>query len=296
MSASPAWAVGLPRGTRLHKGHACRNDFLFVDDPDGALTVDAGTVAALCDRHAGLGADGLIVGVHRAGRWYMDYRNADGSIAETCGNGIRAFVEHLRSLGVLDVGAGETVEIGTRGGVVRVWALERPPAAGERWYAVDMGSARASGEWDVRVRVPGLAGEFRGMRVAMPNPHTVVELRDAAQLRAALLPDVPAEAAPESLRPAIEPEPAHGTNLELVVPVRGDAPRGLARLRVLERGVGETLSCGSGCCAAAVALASRPGAPSSWSIDAPGGSVGVEVGDRVVLSGPAVHLPVSIEV
>lgn len=293
---SPSPFPGLPRGTVLRKGHACRNDFLFVDDPDGRLRIGAPTVAALCDRHAGIGADGLIVGVRRSGMWFMDYRNADGSVAETCGNGIRAFVEHLRATGALRTESAGPVAIGTRGGVVHVRELGARGEAGERWYAVDMGRAARIGEWRERVRIPGLEGELRGQRISMPNPHVVVRLSNAGQLQAALLPGVPAEAAPAALRPAIDPAPAHGTNLELVVAERVRGPLGRARLRVLERGVGETLSCGSGCCAAAVALAGQPGAASSWAIAAPGGEVRVDVGESIVLSGPAVHLPVSIEV
>ncbi|MDD9205776.1 diaminopimelate epimerase, partial [Georgenia sp. 10Sc9-8] len=181
----------------LTKGHGTENDFVLVPDPDGALDLDAATVAHLCDRRAGIGADGLIRVVRSAAlaegkaalregaEWFMDYRNADGSAAEMCGNGIRVFVDYLRRRGLVDLDEGATVPVGTRGGV-------RPVTFAGGLYTVDMGRWSFPGGqqaldqgYDVAVQVAGLEEQRAGLRVAMPNPHTVVALPDVAELAAA---------------------------------------------------------------------------------------------------------------
>jgi diaminopimelate epimerase len=289
------------RGVRLTKGHGTENDFLLLTDPDGALTLEPGDVAALCDRRAGLGADGLIRAVRSrslpegaavlaedaGAEWFMDYRNADGSLAEMCGNGVRVFVAHLEREGLADLAGGAVLAVGTRSGVRRVW---RALGGG---YTVDMGAWRMPGGaravedgYDVTVRVAGIEGPRAGLRVEVPNPHTVVALPDVAELDAA------------DLVPLVEVEPAWpaGTNVELVVPlgeeeVDGEAV-GTVRMRVQERGVGETRSCGTGTCAAALAVRAwaGAGAPDAWRVLVPGGQVMVRVvdGERVELTGPAV--------
>ncbi|MFC7405334.1 diaminopimelate epimerase [Georgenia alba] len=294
-------------GTTLTTGHGTENDFVLVPDPDGALTIAPEDVRAVCDRHAGVGADGILRVVRSreitAGaevlrespeaEWFMDYRNADGSYAEMCGNGIRVFVHYLRAAGLVDLPDGESVVVGTRGGARRV------TREGEQ-YTVDMGTwwlpggARAAAEGhDVVVEIPGLDGPRGGLRVAVPNPHTVVALPDEASLGTAHLTlDGP-------LAPTYEPVPPEGTNLELVVPlgegVQDGAPVGTVRMRVLERGVGETRSCGTGTCAAALAVRTwgGTGSPNLWRVLVPGGEVRVRVepdtdgGERVFLTGPA---------
>lgn len=311
---------GLPAGTRLWKGHGTGNCFLLMDSPQGDLDVPADSVAALCDVATGIGADGLIRCVRRDGVWFMDYRNADGSLAEMCGNGIRVFVDHLRRQGLVSLAVGGTLPVLTRGGMRAVRLVEPeartggPGRAGTRdaWYSVDMGPAVTSGQEDMRVRVVGLPGVRPAIRVALPNPHAVVEVGSREALAAAILPVVDIAAAPEAMRPVYDPEPAHGVNLELTVDVTGQDSRaegtgadparveGHVLMRVLERGVGETQSCGTGCCAAAVAAAirrSRSGAgtvPRVWRVDIPGGTVRVELprdpGGSVILSGPATRV------
>ncbi|TRW45043.1 diaminopimelate epimerase [Georgenia yuyongxinii] len=289
---------GALTGRALTTGHGTENDFILVPDPDGELRLDAADVVAACDRHAGLGADGLIRVVRSAAlpegatalaedptaEWFMDYRNSDGSVAEMCGNGVRVFVHYLRERGLVELPAGGGVVVGTRAGARRV------TFDGER-YTVEMGTwampggaeAVAAG-YDVVVRVPGLDGPRGGLRVTMPNPHTVVALPDEGELAAAVL----------TGEPAYEPVPPLGTNLELVVPLgedEGDGePVGRVRMRVLERGVGETRSCGTGTCAAALAVRAwaGPGAPDTWRVLVPGGEVTVRVlGETVTLTGPA---------
>ena len=111
-------------GIEFLKGHGTQNDFVLLPDPAGRLDLSAARVAALCDRHRGLGADGVLrvvraaaIGEASEGEWFMDYRNADGSIAEMCGNGIRVFARYLVSSGVESAGQ---LRIATRAGIKKV--------------------------------------------------------------------------------------------------------------------------------------------------------------------------------
>ena len=275
---------------RLAKGHGTENDFLLLADPEGSASLGPGTVRHLCDRRTGIGADGLIIaaparlaGYLTGAQWFMDYRNADGSLAEMCGNGARVFAAFLRDQGLV-TGAGP-VRIATRGGDRLIW-WDGPVGTGET-YTVDLGTYELPGGdeasargFDVGVTLPGL-GRRPGLRVAMPNPHTVVPLSSEAELNRLHL-----EGA------SFDPTPLAGTNLELVVPLpERTADRGALAMRVTERGVGETRSCGTGCGAAAVAARTwaGPGAPDVWDVIVPGGQVTVRIeGGRVFLSGPAV--------
>ncbi|WP_432495503.1 diaminopimelate epimerase [Kineococcus gypseus] len=295
-------------GVRFVKGHGTENDFVLVADPRGAWQPSPAVVARVCDRRAGLGADGLIrvvrcdalpEGAALAGeaQWFMDYRNADGSIAEMCGNGVRVFAEFLLREDLLPAGAGDGrwFAVGTRAGVKR---LRREPDG--RWTA-DMGPWRLSGGEraladgsDALVSVAGLGVVRPALSLDLGNPHTVVALAEEGELEEADLLHAP----------QVQPEPPHGTNVELVVPllavdVTGDhvADIGDVRMRVHERGVGETRSCGTGACAAALATRAwaGPGAPDVWRVEVPGGEVVVTVGEgsslvagTVWLTGPAV--------
>jgi len=278
------------------KGHGTQNDFVLVPDIDGDLDLPASVVAALCDRRAGIGGDGLIrvirsaalpEGVAQAGEaeWFMDYRNADGSPAEMCGNGVRVFVRYLAEAGLVRLGDGDEVRVGTRAGVKRVrrdgdgFIVDLGP-----WRVAGGGSAAAAGA-DVTVHLPGEHLGLPGLSVDTGNPHVVVALPDGARLAAADL----------SRPPAVEPDPPAGTNVELVVPVP-DA-RAHLRMRVYERGVGETRSCGTGTAAAVLAARVWAGdlAPDDWEVDVPGGRLQVRAphgqllaGSSVELSGPAV--------
>jgi diaminopimelate epimerase len=279
----------------FRKGHGTENDFVLLPDHDGSVHGDlsAERVRALCDRRAGIGADGVLRVIRaavveerspvveerspvveeralRASRnhpeddarpeWFMDYRNADGSVAEICGNGIRVFAKHLYDEGL--VPGDRPVPIGTRAGVMTV------TRNGEA-YTADLGVATIVGETKVSVGDRSWAAQH----VEVGNPHAVVVVDDLAE--AGALSDAPAY--DEELFP-------HGVNVEFVVR-RG---REHIALRVHERGVGETRSCGTGSCAAAV-VALR-GVPGRMRVDVPGGTVGVTFGPdgRVFLSGPAV--------
>ena len=279
-------------GLRFTKGHGTGNDFVLLADPDGALDLDAAAVARLCDRRFGIGADGLLravrVGADPEGEaaaggrpdvaWFMDYRNADGSVAEMCGNGIRVFVAFLLDEGLLELPEGSAEPIATRGGVVTV---RRSPEG----FAADLGPFTLGGE-DLLVRLAGVPVDRPGLAVSVPNPHVVVALADARELDAADL------ASP----PLLEPAPEAGANVELVHPADPLVQNGVGRIRmrVHERGSGETLSCGTGAAAAALAVRSwaGPAAPSVWQVAVPGGELVVRVlrdagGERVELAGPA---------
>ncbi|QIK83289.1 diaminopimelate epimerase [Sanguibacter sp. HDW7] len=288
-----------PATLAVTKGHGTQNDFVLLDDRTGTLELDADLVRALADRRAGVGGDGVIrvvrsadlpegaavLAADPAAEWFMDYRNADGSLAQMCGNGVRVFVRFLEHLGLADLSDGARLAIGTRAGVRYVTRVVEG-------YAVDMGvwhlpggeAARTAGH-DALVSAAGLVGERPALSVDMGNPHTVVALASDAELDALDL----------TRAPAVTPVPPEGTNVELVVPLGEEAtPDGVVghvRMRVHERGVGETRSCGTGACAAALAVATwaGSGAPSVWRVDVPGGTVTVTMldGDRVELAGPA---------
>ncbi|WP_274563065.1 diaminopimelate epimerase [Streptomyces spiramyceticus] len=267
------------------KGHGTENDFVIVPDPDNTVDLPASLVARLCDRRAGIGGDGLLHVVRSAAHpearsmadaaeWFMDYRNADGSIAEMCGNGVRVFAHYLQRAGL--VGEGD-LAVATRGGVKRVH-IAKPDAGGE--ITVSMGRAVLP-EGDVTVSVG--AREWPALNVNMGNPHAVAfvdDLEHAGDLLTAP-PFTPASAYPE------------GVNVEFVVD-RG--PRHVA-MRVHERGSGETRSCGTGACAVAVAAARRDGAdpsatgaPVAYTVDLPGGRLVItEHPDGAIeMTGPAV--------
>ncbi len=286
------------------KGHGTRNDFVLVHDAEGEIDLTSALVRALADRRSGVGGDGVIrlmrstaapdaaaaLAQDPGATWFMDYRNADGSIAQMCGNGVRVVAAFAERLGVWD-GRGELV-LATRAGVRRVRRLpveDAAPGDPAPWYEVDMGvwtlpggaEAVTSGG-DAEVAVAGLDVARPGLAVDMGNPHTVVVLPDVGALAAADL----------TGPPTVVPAPAQGTNVELVVPLgEGRDGVGRVRMRVHERGVGETESCGTGACAAVVAVRTwaGAGAPEAWWVEVPGGTLRVHLtGGRVLLAGPAV--------
>jgi diaminopimelate epimerase len=272
------------------KGHGTENDFVLVPDLDGRLELGPDDVRWLADRHAGVGADGVIRVVRTRevaevadqapeAEWFMDYRNADGATAEMCGNGVRVYVQYLRREGLVPVD-GAPLRVATRSGPKEVRFEGDLIAVDLGAWQVVGGDAALDGGGDVTVRVAGLPGPVAGLTLDLGNPHTVVLLPTEADLRAADL----------TVAPVVEPPPAYGTNVELVVPL---AP-GHIVMRVHERGVGETRSCGTGAAAAALAarawtLAGGGTAEDQWQVDVPGGTLHVRVlGAHVELAGPAV--------
>ncbi|MFF1568169.1 diaminopimelate epimerase [Streptomyces sp. NPDC058293] len=264
------------------KGHGTENDFVIVPDPENALELPPAAVAALCDRRAGIGGDGLLHVARSAAHpdarhlaseaeWFMDYRNGDGSIAEMCGNGVRVFAHYLQRAG--HVGEGD-LAVATRGGVKSVHIDK------EGDITVGMGKALLP-EGDVTVSVADHSWPARN--VNMGNPHAVAFVDDLAQAGNLFTapPFTPATAYPD------------GVNVEFVVD-RG--PRHVA-MRVHERGVGETRSCGTGACAVAVAAARRDGldpavtgSPVTYAVDLPGGQLVIteRADGEIEMTGPAV--------
>ena len=261
---------------RFVKGHGTGNDFILIPDFEGEIEISPEQVRFLCDRNFGLGADGVIRVVRTArvpevaamadsAEWFMDYRNADGSLSEMCGNGSRVFARYLDATGLI---TDAEVQIATRGGL-RTVSMESDLS-----ITVDMG---------IPTTPPGTAVVTVGSRqlpafgVMIPNPHAVsfVEsLDDAGDLR---------------VSPGIAPTSIfnEGANVEFVV-VRGENH---IAMRVFERGVGETLSCGTGACAAAFAYLRRMDAPvgSDVRVDVTGGTLHItetEAG-HLLLRGPA---------
>ncbi|MGW6908608.1 diaminopimelate epimerase [Streptomyces sp. NPDC054940] len=272
------------------KGHGTENDFVIVPDPENAIDLSPAAVAALCDRRAGIGGDGLLHVVRSAAHpeaedmaaeaeWFMDYRNGDGSVAEMCGNGVRVFARYLQRAGHVTEG---DLRVATRGGVKTVHIAKTAPNGGSAVgdVTVGMGKARLP-EGDVTVGVGERSWPARN--VNMGNPHAVAFVDDLAQAGDLYSPPPfsPASAYPD------------GVNVEFVVD-RG--PRHVA-MRVHERGAGETRSCGTGACAVAVAAARRDGAdpavtgtPATYTIDVPGGTLVITEGTdgEIEMTGPAV--------
>ena len=246
------------------KGHGTENDFVVLPDADGTVHGELAPerVRALCDRRAGIGGDGVLRAVLRDGGWFMDYRNADGSVSEMCGNGVRVFARYLHER----EGEPFPIRVGTRAGTK---VVDRD---GEQFTA-DMGTPEVLGETTVSV-----AGRtWPATHVSMGNPHAVAfvdDLADAGDLLTAPGHDE-----------AVYPD---GVNVEFVVR-RGEHH---VAMRVHERGSGETRSCGTGACAVAVAVALADGAPrgTAYRVDVPGGSLSVTWtdDDRVLMTGPAV--------
>ncbi|MEY9953172.1 diaminopimelate epimerase [Leifsonia sp. EB34] len=274
------------------KGQGTGNDFVLYSDPDGRLPLTPQQIAAICDRHFGIGADGVIRAVRSThlpegaealaeddgAEWFMDYYNADGSLAEMCGNGIRVYVRYLLASGLAELADGDTLPIGTRSGV-------RDVQRNLSGFQVDLGRWSLDGG-EPLVRAKELPVARPGLGIDMGNPHVVVAVADESELEAADLTYIP----------HIEPAPADGANVEFVVPQEPLVRDGVGRIRmrVHERGSGETLSCGTGAAAAALAVRhwAGSGAPDQWRVEVPGGTVGVrmfptEDGEHVALSGPA---------
>ena len=281
--------------TRLSvtKAHGTGNDFVCLVDAEGSIDPTVSEVQFLCDRHRGIGADGVLRAVPTAkvhdwahllddepgATWFMDYRNQDGSIAEMCGNGIRVFVDFLLDQGLIELPDGHSIPIATRAGVRDV------TRSANGHYQVDMGRWELTGD-DPLVHVPGLDVPRPSLFIRVPNPHAVVVLASPDELAGFSLHDPP----------VLHPEAPDGANVEFVVPDDPIVHDGVGRIsmRVFERGVGETQSCGTGAVAAAIAARHFLGdsAPHNWRVDVPGGSLGVrmfpaEDGEHVGLSGPA---------
>ncbi|MEU5832930.1 diaminopimelate epimerase [Streptomyces diacarni] len=276
-------------GVPFLKGHGTENDFVIIPDPDGVLDLSPQAVARLCDRSAGIGADGVLRVVRAAthpearsmaddAEWFMDYRNSDGSVAEMCGNGARVFARYLERAGLAEPG---DVAIATRAGVRRVHIAKNGGDITIGMGTAELPETQDGTDGEITVHAAGRTWPVR--KVGMGNPHAVAFVSDLAE--AGRLYDAP-EVWPATAYP-------DGVNVEFVV-ARG--PRHVA-LRVHERGAGETRSCGTGACAVMVAAARRDGfdpredgAPVTYTVEVPGGRL--EITERadgeIEMTGPAV--------
>lgn len=246
-------------------GHGTHNDFLIFFDPDDELTFPTGVIDAICDRSTGIGADGVIRIVKSDGRWFMDYRNADGSIAEMCGNGIRVMARYLVAHGHQPEGI---FAIDTRAGIKHL----RVPATED--ISVNMGKV-----YDEAEEVSALANgvSYSGFNINVGNPHAVVFTDNLSTLGSL------------ETAPVVSPETSYpeGVNVEFVELLPGNE----AKMRVHERGSGETQSCGTGTCAVALAATMKSGGslPARWTIYPPGGRLVVDIDghSNATLTGPA---------
>ena len=258
------------------KGHGTQNDFVLLLDREAMLDLGPAEAAFLCDRRAGIGGDGLLRAVLAkhvdewsgdGSLWFMDYRNADGSLAEMCGNGIRVFARFLLDQ---DLASGPVVPVATRSGLREVSVLP------DGRYRVAMGPVSVG---DDEVEVTTVDGRtYSATPADVGNPHAVALVDELDQVQLCQAPTwAPVERFPE------------GVNLEFVQ-IRG--PEHVA-MRVFERGSGETRSCGTGTVAAAAVARVRTGRPEptpvTYRVDVPGGTVEVELtADQAFLTGPAV--------
>ncbi|MGN6600415.1 MAG: diaminopimelate epimerase [Actinomycetes bacterium] len=289
------------------KGHGTENDFVVIPDADGRLDLTAPLVRALCDRRAGLGADGVLRVVHTScldtatptpdsrydggpapAEWFMDYRNADGSLSEMCGNGVRVFVAYLVRAGLAD--PRQPIPVATRGGTKLCRVHSTEPFD----ISVDMGPFDLPDVGSVVVTLPGAGlGSLPATAAWLPNPHAVAFLPNDVALADLTAPGgalPPSEVTPTTVYP-------DGVNVEFV---RFVGPRHI-ELRVHERGSGETRSCGTGACAAMLAARRHVGdqgesasAEVAYRVDVPGGTLTVteRADGHVELRGPAVLLAV----
>ncbi len=253
-------------------GHGTHNDFILIEDVEDAVDLAPEQIARICNRESGAmssdrqGADGVIIIKKRGGKWFMDYRNSDGSLAEMCGNGIRVMARYIVERDLQGEGI---FPINTRAGM-RYLAV---PRDGD--ISVNMGKVEEIyGEIEVTVGDKS----WTGYNINVGNPHAVVFVDDLADAGALL------EA------PHVEPadEYPDGVNVEFVRTLEN----GELAMRVHERGSGETQSCGTGTCAVALAasVAAKKPLPSRWVINPPGGRLVVEIDghSNATLIGPAV--------
>ena len=246
-------------------GHGTENDFVIIFDPSEEIVLTSDQVANICNRASGIGADGVIRITRPDGKWFMDYRNADGSIAEMCGNGIRVMARYL----VVNGHQGEGLfPIQTRDGAKYL----RVPADGD--ISVNMGQVNDEGDI---VSVAVNDHTYSARHISIGNPHAVAFLEDLEQLGS--LGQAPV-VTPTSVYP-------QGVNVEFVEIESADT----VIMRVHERGSGETRSCGTGTCAVALAatIHTRGHFPARWIIKPPGGTLIVDIDghSNATLTGPA---------
>jgi diaminopimelate epimerase len=262
---------------QVTKIHGCGNDFVVIADLDGSIALGPTLVRALCDRHRGIGGDGVIrIAAPRdaAADVFMDYRNADGGVVEMCGNGVRCVATYVLDRGLLH---GEAVRVGSRAGTKHVVVTGRDAAGRVVETRVNMGVPRPTGE--VTLTLPTVDGQglvqVEATTLSMGNPHAVVEVDDVDKAPVG-------DWGPRIGTDAAFPD---GTNVEFV-----SVPQpGIVRGRIWERGVGETLASGTGASAMAVAANLWDRVGRHVRVEVPGGVLHVDwEDDGLYIRGPAV--------
>lgn len=303
---------------QFEKYHGLGNDFVIINNMDDSISLSEDQIAFICDRHFGIGADGLIFArPSKTAEFFMDYYNSDGSIAEMCGNGIRCYAKYLHDSGLTTK---ETIDIETRAGVLKIELVFgadgsscasaggcacncTSTASGENAGSgtkiasgakVDMGepileaskvpvvadthSIKAAGERLVDGKFTVDGETFHATCVSMGNPHCVTFVEDTAN--APVL----------TLGPKVETSRyfPQKTNVEFARIVS----RGEIDLRVWERGCGETMACGTGACATLVAAVLNNKTDRSAVVHLPGGDLNIEWAENnhVIMQGPATRV------
>ena len=287
---------------RFTKGHAARNDYVILSDPDGNLVWDAAGRAALCDRHAGIGADGVIRAVRSenipggasclaeddGAEWFMDSYGPHGDQVAPDGNDLRLFAQYLIAEGLVTLGPTDTLTVGTHQGV-------RDLQQNSRGFQVDLRRWRLTAHSPL-VKTPGIEVARPSLGVRIGQDFQVVALSSLAELSAADLRAIPHCAPPTPDPAASEPSATPVTPVVFVVPADPLNRDGVGHVHVRVHSAhgGEMLSSGSGAAAAALATRHWAGsqAPHQWRVEQPGGVVGVrmwpaEDGEHVSLNGPA---------
>jgi diaminopimelate epimerase len=251
---------------RFTKMHGVGNDFIILDPEEVAGRDLPGLARQVCDRHFGVGADGILIPApSEVADLKMVYLNSDGSPSEMCGNGIRCLARYAKDRGLVE-GAALTLETGA--------GVKKVVLSGDGSSRVDMGAPGFGSE----VELHG----FRFLRVSMGNPHAVAFLGSEGEVEALDLKEIGPPVESDSLFP-------EKTNVEFVY-VRGENE---VRMRIWERGAGETLASGSGSCAAAVAAVRLGLVRSPVRVRLDGGLVAVEwarEGESVYMTGPAEYV------
>lgn len=269
---------------RFRKYHGAGNDFVMLTDLAGRLgpkaTLPTDLIAALCNRHKGVGGDGVIRVIAENGpaAYYMDYYNSDGGAAQMCGNGIRCLVLHEMDAGRLP--EGDHV-IATKAGPVPIRTLGRGRISADMGTPIlqrELIPMRGKGS-SLRVEIEHDGQTLLGTAVSMGNPHLVLFCDEIGR---ALDDDLV-----QGLGRELEHHPdfPEATNVEFVIVENATT----LRMRVWERGVGETMACGSGACAVAVAAAALERTGPHVLINLPGGELEAdwEPGGSIWLTGPA---------
>lgn len=245
----------------FEKAHGTGNDFLVIPDIDGEIVLDQAQVAKMCDRHFGVGADGILRVVLQAdGLYLMDYRNSDGSLALMCGNGARVFAAYLYKKNLVTA---KTFEFRTRAGIVRA-TINSPDSVTVSMPKVEI--------LNKELAISHQGKSFIAQAVTAPNPHAVIMVKDLAEINDLNHP-------PVLNTPGVFED---GANVEFVQIINKNE----VEIKVHERGSGETLSCGTGACAVAAVIHEQNG-ENQITVKVAGGSLSIEfINDEILMTGP----------